>query len=153
MADQLTREALFEETDRTLKAITSSAFLDRMKNFRNEQPAKRSYYAQNFMTREALIAGGAPLPPDMRMSSRVFDDSPNYSSMVDYDSGQKIIELILKEDPTALRRLQDDNPEVYENLKKDFESWGVPIVPEMSPDDLISTPLDPLSIPKPQPPE
>jgi hypothetical protein len=153
MVTKLTREALFEETEKTLQAITSEAFLERMSEFRETDTGQRSDFAKEFMTPDALIDKGAPIPIDMRLSSRVFDDSPNLDLVVDYDGGKSVLAAMLKEKPNSLVELKDKAPNVYEDLVKDYLPKGLTLHPEITPDDPgFTIPLGP-DIIKPYDPE
>lgn len=144
MATNLSREDLFSETDKTLKAITSEAFLKSMSTFRKTKPEERPDFAKKFMTASALEAQGAPIPKDMRLSSRVFDDSPHFDAVADYDGGKAVLKAVLQAKPDAMATLQKKSPKIYQDLVEEYLPKGLTISPDISPDDPgFITPFDP----------
>lgn len=137
MATELTRESLYKETEKTLRAVTSKPFLTRMSEFRNTEFHKRSEFAKKYMTPEALIEDGAPIPLDMRLSSRIFDDSPNFDLVADYDGGKSVISALLKERPSSLQHLESVAPKIYNDLANEYLLKGFKIHPEITSDDPI----------------
>ncbi|MFM0140603.1 hypothetical protein [Caballeronia grimmiae] len=113
----LTRESLQKETDAVLDAITHPAFLERMQSFRATPLEERYAMAASNLTPEALKSAGVPMPPDMRVSSRVFEEGEGGNrASVDVEQGRKIISLIDANRPDALAQLKANHPDLFLDL-------------------------------------
>ena len=70
------RERLTTITNSLIKTITSPQFIERMRQFREKAATKPDFgAAADLMSLESLRAAGAELPPDFRLTSRVFEDA------------------------------------------------------------------------------
>ena len=115
---ELTRELLEKETDRVIDAITSPVFLNQMQKFRATPVNDRFAMAAEKMTPSALRTLGAPVPEDMRVSSRIFEEGThkNWPS-VDMVEGQRILKLIQNKRPELLDALRINHPDIYEDIE------------------------------------
>ena len=118
MPYELTREALESETRGVLAAITHPKFIERMQRFRAKSGDDRIDYAEENLIPRVLIDQGVPLPDNMRVSSRVFEEvlpiPPEYA---DYPEGERIIELVRNYQPKLLKQLRETNPIIWEDLQ------------------------------------
>jgi len=72
---QLDRERLTKITGNLIDTITSPAFVERMRAFRQRAAGGASFSeAGDLMSLENLRAAGAEIPDDFRLTSRVFED-------------------------------------------------------------------------------
>jgi len=72
---QLDRERLAAITTSLIETITSPAFIERMRQFRQKAHAGARFGdAADLMSLESLRAAGADVPDDFRLTSRVFED-------------------------------------------------------------------------------
>ncbi|WP_156429859.1 hypothetical protein [Burkholderia sp. FL-7-2-10-S1-D7] len=129
---ELTREALQKETDAVLDAITHPAFLEQMQSFRATPIEDRYEMAAVNLTPDALKSLGVPMPPEMRVSSRVFEEGEyGNRASVDIEQGRRIISLLAKNRPDALPSLKDNYPDLYLDLANILGGDGKEIQIEM----------------------
>ena len=118
MPFELSREALMSETEEVLNAITHPTFVEEMRRFRSKSGNDRIRFAEEHLVPTALADGGVPLPDEMRVSSRVFEEGdPGSQEYVDYQEGKRIIELIREKRPDLLEILRSNNPNIWEDLQ------------------------------------
>jgi hypothetical protein len=73
--NQLDRERLVRVTGSVIETITSPAFVEKMRQARKAATEGAGMdAAAEFLSLEGLRAAGADIPPDFRMTSRVFED-------------------------------------------------------------------------------
>jgi len=73
MADTLDAERLRKLTDDIIKAITSPPFVEAMRKMKATPVDQRLKVAPQLLSPEVLRSQGAPLPVDMRITSRYFE--------------------------------------------------------------------------------
>jgi hypothetical protein len=73
--NQLDRERLVRVTGSVIETITSPVFVEKMRQARKAAAEGAGMdAAAEFLSLEGLRAAGADIPPDFRMTSRVFED-------------------------------------------------------------------------------
>ena len=118
MPFELSKEALISETEGVLDAITHPAFVEEMQRFRSISGDERIRFAEKHLVPTALADRGVPLPDEMRVSSRVFEEGdPGGQGYVDYQEGKRIIALIREKRPDLLETLRSNNPKIWEDLQ------------------------------------
>lgn len=119
MPYDITRQALIQETEGVLGAITHPRFLEGMQRFREEIGQERIKFAEEQLVPEVLLSQGVPLPEKMRVSSRVFEEGgPISAEFVDYQEGKRILALIEEKRPELLEELRINNPKIWEDLQE-----------------------------------
>jgi hypothetical protein len=136
----LTRQQLKAETDAVLDAITHPVFVERMQEFRATPIDQRYEMAGTKMTPDVLSAQGVPMPADMRVSSRVFEEGKDGNrESVNIEEGRRIINLIHNAHPEKLEGLKSDYPDLYGDLANVL--GGDPKLPGVLPDGYKWTPM------------
>lgn len=136
MVYQLSREALFQETEDVLDAITHPAFIESMQKFRAQQNQARISFAETNLSISSLADRGVKFPAKMRISSRIFEGSkPTEADYVDVDRGLVIANKINAQD-SLVKKLSDSHPAILEDLNEFVSAKTAPAVAPHQPNDL-----------------
>jgi hypothetical protein len=72
---------------------------------------------ENF-TPDVLSKKGVPLPPDMRISSRTFEEgTPNHPGYIDVAEGKRILKMLKDNRPDLWDRLEEKYPKLFADLQ------------------------------------
>jgi hypothetical protein len=72
--EDYTRDALYQRTEKILELTTSQKFLDELKAVLNTAPEHQLDEAAKRFAPDNLLAEGIAISPDVRISSRIFDE-------------------------------------------------------------------------------
>jgi hypothetical protein len=113
---ELSRDFLFNETDRVLRSLTDPEFMRTMQQFRALPGDDRTTFAQQNLTPTSLKDRGVALPDDMRVSSRTFEDERLASQPVDVEGGMNILRNIQANRPQLLDSLSNNHPQLFNEV-------------------------------------
>jgi hypothetical protein len=115
----LTRESLFEETQGVLDTLTDPTFIKRMVQFKSFDGESRLIWARENLTSEVLMANGVKMRPDMRLSSRVFEeDRVIVAKKLNIDKAFRLIKAIQDKRPDKIEKLRENYPSIYKEIEK-----------------------------------
>jgi len=121
MADrptELNPEQLRREITQMVEAMTHPAFVEALRTVNSTPIEKRLAEGSRLLNPQALREKGVPLPADMRISSRYFEEGlPNPIDFGDGPGGRSnLVNAINTAEPGLLDRLRIEKPDLFSEL-------------------------------------
>lgn len=115
---ELQPDRLREEIGQMITALTSPPYVEAMQAVRAAPVSQRLVEGSKRLTPEALRAQGVPLPSNMRISSRYFEEGlPGPINFGEPREGEvNLVNALNKAQPGLLDRLRTDKPDVFRRL-------------------------------------
>src|SRR5712691_6327551 len=108
---------LSEITNKMVQAVTHPSFIEAMRAVLGSPDDQRLAEASQRLSPDALRSAGVPLPTDMRISSRYFEQGYSPVEVGDMPEGRpNIVNLLNEAEPGLLDRLRREKPDVFEQI-------------------------------------
>jgi hypothetical protein len=106
-----------EISDMVLQVVTSPQFLEQVAAVKAAPPERRLEEASKRLTPKALREIGIELPPNLRLSSRYFDDqAPTEVELADTAAGVNIVTALNEARPGLLDELKVSRPDIFRRI-------------------------------------
>jgi hypothetical protein len=115
---EFTADKLREVTSEMIEVISSAPFVEAMRAVRAAPEDQRLVEGSRLLNPDALRAAGAPLPKDMRISSRYFETGfPGEVELGDLPGGRvNVVNALNHVQPGWLDKLRLEQPEIFREI-------------------------------------
>ena len=114
---KLDRTTLVLMTNDIIESLTTEEMISRMLEFKSLESGRTREESSRILSVDDLVASGAHLPRNFRLTSRYFEEEPRFSDRFDFGrETPSAWESITAADPDFAERMRVDYPSAYEML-------------------------------------